>query len=138
MKILLTTTETWFLYIGIIVGAILLIAAILYFTCGLRFKREKKGKNREGHVILKAYQEGSNIYIEVEDDGNGLNIEGIKERFDVRTFGNEINEEKFHAKISPRENIKKIKDLCVKFIANFDDPNEKNLLLGWDKVYGHA
>lgn len=43
-------------------------------------EREKKGKNREGHVILKAYQEGSNIYIEVEDDGNGLNIEGIKNK----------------------------------------------------------
>ena len=43
-------------------------------------EREKKGKNREGHVTLKAYQEGSNIYIEVEDDGNGLNIEGIKNK----------------------------------------------------------
>lgn len=43
-------------------------------------ERERKGKNREGHVILKAYQEGSNIYIEVEDDGNGLNVEGIKNK----------------------------------------------------------
>lgn len=43
-------------------------------------ERERKGKNREGHVTLKAYQEGSNIYIEVEDDGNGLNIEGIKNK----------------------------------------------------------
>lgn len=43
-------------------------------------ERERKGKEREGHVTLKAYQEGSNIYIEVEDDGNGLNVEGIKNK----------------------------------------------------------
>lgn len=50
MKILLTTAQTWFLYIGIIVASILIIAAILYFTCGLRFKREKK--NKIEHIIV--------------------------------------------------------------------------------------
>ena len=48
--IFLTVTETWFLYIGIIVLTILLIAAILYFTCGLRFKREKN--NKIEHVLV--------------------------------------------------------------------------------------
>ncbi len=63
---------------------------------------------------------------------NKSNISNLKsQNFDTFTdllYSDEINEEKFHAKISPRENIKKIKDLCVKFIENFDDPNEKNLL----------
>ena len=40
--ILLTVTETWFLYIGIIVASIVLLGLIFYLTCGLRSKREKK------------------------------------------------------------------------------------------------
>jgi hypothetical protein len=40
--ILLTVTETWFLYIGIVVAAIILLGLIFYLTCGLRSKREKK------------------------------------------------------------------------------------------------
>ena len=63
---------------------------------------------------------------------NKSNISNLKsQNFDTFTdllYSNEINEEKFHAKISPKENIKKIKDLCIKFVENFDDPNEKNLL----------
>lgn len=50
MQILLTTTETWFLYIGIILATIILLGLILYFTCGLRSKREKE-VNKE-HVIV--------------------------------------------------------------------------------------
>ena len=40
--IFLTVTETWFLYIGIVAAVILLIGVILFFTCGLRSRREKK------------------------------------------------------------------------------------------------
>lgn len=43
-------------------------------------------------------------------------------------YSDEINKEKYHIDISPRENIKKIKELCLNFIQNFDSPNEKNLL----------
>lgn len=42
--------------------------------------REKLGKSREGNVLLKAYQEGSSIYIEVADDGKGINTEAVKEK----------------------------------------------------------
>ena len=35
---------------------------------------------------------------------------------------------KYNSEISPRENIELIKDICLNFINNFDDPNEKNLL----------
>ena len=42
MLVLLNVTETWFLYIGIVLATILLIGVILYFTCGLRSKRDNK------------------------------------------------------------------------------------------------
>ena len=48
--IYLTVTETWFLYMGIILGSILLIGLILYFVCGFRFKREKKATIE--HVVV--------------------------------------------------------------------------------------
>ena len=50
MLILLNVTETWFLYIGIVLAIILLIGIILYFTCGLRSKRDNK-KSSE-HVTV--------------------------------------------------------------------------------------
>ena len=42
MLVLLNVTETWFLYIGIVLATILIIGTILYFTCGLRSKRDNK------------------------------------------------------------------------------------------------
>jgi len=41
-------------------------------------EREKNGKLREGTIILRAYQQGSNIYIEVIDDGKGINTDTLK------------------------------------------------------------
>ena len=43
-------------------------------------ERERKGKPREGVIFLKAYQQGSNIYIEINDDGKGINIEKIRDK----------------------------------------------------------
>lgn len=43
-------------------------------------ERERIGKNRQGNVTLKAYQEGANIFIEVSDDGKGINIEAVKSK----------------------------------------------------------
>ncbi len=40
--------------------------------------REKAGKLREGTIILRAYQQGSNIYIEIIDDGKGINPDTLK------------------------------------------------------------
>ena len=48
--------------------------------------------------------------------------------FSLEKYSNEINEEKYHARISPRTNIRNIKKICEKFIENFDNPEEKNLL----------
>lgn len=39
--------------------------------------RVRNGKTAMGRIILRAYHKGGNIYIEVEDDGRGLNAEAI-------------------------------------------------------------
>ena len=42
--------------------------------------REEKGKPRTGQIDLSAYQKGSEIVIEIEDDGRGLDAEEIAEK----------------------------------------------------------
>ena len=48
--------------------------------------------------------------------------------FNFELYSDEINKEKYNSNISPKENIKIIKQIAEKFIENFDDPNSKNLL----------
>ncbi len=59
--------------------------------------------------------------------------------FKFNLYSDEINYEKYNSNISPRENIKNIKSICDKFIKNFEDPDEKNLLFtgntGLGKTY---
>ncbi|MDD4071447.1 MAG: chemotaxis protein CheA, partial [Desulfobacterales bacterium] len=43
-------------------------------------ERVRIGKNRKGKVVLRAYHKGGNIIIEIEDDGKGLNKNGILEK----------------------------------------------------------
>ena len=50
------------------------------------------------------------------------------DNFSLEKYSDKIDKEKYNSEISPRDNIKLIKDICMKFIDNFDDPNEKNLL----------
>lgn len=63
---------------------------------------------------------------------NKSNIYNLKnqtfENFNLNVYSDDINSEKYKSKISPRKNISLIKDICLKFIENFDSPNEKNLL----------
>jgi len=42
--------------------------------------RHEKGKPDVGIITLRAYQEGSHIVIEIEDDGAGINVELIREK----------------------------------------------------------
>ena len=67
-----------------------------------------------------------------DEEYNKSNISNLKtqnfDNFSDIYYSSEINEEKYHAKMSPKDNILKIKDICYKFIENFDDSNEKNLL----------
>lgn len=39
--------------------------------------REKMDKDRVGNVTLKAYQSGNHVFIEIEDDGAGINVEKV-------------------------------------------------------------
>ena len=69
--------------------------------------------------ILNIEYNNSNI-------GN-LDRENFKQ-FNLNLYSDEVNEEKYGSDLSPRENIKVIGKEVKKFIKNFDDPNEKNLL----------
>ncbi len=42
--------------------------------------RVKAGKSETGRVELRAYHKGGNIYIEIEDDGKGLDREAIRKK----------------------------------------------------------
>lgn len=61
----------------------------------------------------------SNIYDLENQNFNKFNFEYYSDKIDI---------EKYNSKCSPRENIVKIREICDKFIQNFDDPYEQNLL----------
>jgi len=42
--------------------------------------REKAGKNRVGIVTLRAMHEGNSVVVEIEDDGNGIDVDIIKSK----------------------------------------------------------
>ena len=50
------------------------------------------------------------------------------DKFDISYYSDKVNKSKYNSNISPRENMNQILEICHKFISNFDDPNEKNLL----------
>ncbi|AAV47041.1 chemotaxis protein CheA [Haloarcula marismortui ATCC 43049] len=43
-------------------------------------EREQAGKSRTGHITLRASRERDHVIIEVEDDGAGLDVDGIREK----------------------------------------------------------
>lgn len=43
-------------------------------------EREELGKPNAGNVYLRAYPDGNNVVIEVEDDGKGISIEKVKNK----------------------------------------------------------
>ncbi|MDP4180999.1 MAG: ATP-binding protein [Bacillota bacterium] len=47
--------------------------------------------------------------------------------FDANFYPDDVDEEKYGIRKSPRDHILGIKDKCLKFVENFADPNEKNL-----------
>ena len=56
-----------------------------------------------------------------------LDKENFK-KFNLNLYSDEVNESKYNADISPRENIKIVAKAAKGFIKNFNNPNEKNLL----------
>ena len=63
---------------------------------------------------------------------NKSNISDLKkhnfEHFNFDLYSDEINEELYNSNLSPRDNIKNIRNIAISFIENFDNPDEKNLL----------
>ena len=43
-------------------------------------ERKKKGKPAKGTIILKAYYSGSNVHIEISDDGAGIDSEKVRKK----------------------------------------------------------
>ncbi|MCI8372775.1 MAG: chemotaxis protein CheA [Lachnospiraceae bacterium] len=42
--------------------------------------RRERGKPEEGSIFLDAYQDGNSVVIEVRDDGNGIDVENVKNK----------------------------------------------------------
>ncbi len=42
--------------------------------------RAKRGKPAVGSIFLDAYQDGNNVVIEVRDDGNGIDVDGVRKK----------------------------------------------------------
>lgn len=68
----------------------------------------------------------------LDETFNKSNMANLKkENFDTfneKIFSDEIDVAKYHFNISPRENIKNIKQKCLEFVENFDNPDYHNLL----------
>lgn len=69
---------------------------------------------------------------------NALSSETF-ENFNLNLYSNTVDKEKYGDTISPRANIQNIKDSCLKFIDDFNNPAGKNLLFsggtGLGKTY---
>ncbi|MCP4725035.1 MAG: chemotaxis protein CheA [bacterium] len=76
-------------------------------------ERKKAGKNSRGHVILKAYHQEGNIYIEITDDGGGIDKEKVRakaEKVGLIKPGEEVSEDRilsllFHPGFSTAEKV---------------------------------
>ena len=58
---------------------------------------------------------------------NSLSTQNFN-NFNINYYSNVVNEEKYHSKISPQDNINLIIKICKNFIANFNNSSTKNLL----------
>jgi two-component system chemotaxis sensor kinase CheA len=52
-------------------------------------ERVAKGKSKTGSIWLRAYQDGNNVVIEVEDDGMGIDVEKVRKKIIERGFEEE-------------------------------------------------
>ena len=43
-------------------------------------ERKKKGKSAHGSIVLKAFQRGNHVVIEVMDDGRGIDLEKVRKK----------------------------------------------------------
>lgn len=57
-----------------------LIRNAIYHGIELPKERKKKGKNELGTLRLKTYRKAGSIYIEVEDDGRGIDYDSVRQK----------------------------------------------------------
>lgn len=84
-------------------------------------------KNATGFTLCNCIKQKL-FDIEYNKSNIGNLKNGTFENFDFNMYSNEVNEELYRADISPKDNIRNIKNIAENFISNFDDLNEKNLL----------
>ena len=70
-------------------------------------ERLAKGKPRRGKIAFKAYYSGTNVYIQVKDDGRGIDVEKIRQKAIARGF------------ISPEANLSYKELLNLVFLPGF-------------------
>ena len=81
-----------------------------------------------GNSVMCSCLKQKILDIEYNDANIGnLDKENFK-KFNINLYSDEVDEKKYNSDISPRENIKIIGKEVKKFIKNFDNPDEKNLL----------
>ena len=51
--------------------------------------RAQRGKPETGSIFLNAYQDGNNVIIEVGDDGNGIDVEAVRQKIIERNYASE-------------------------------------------------
>ncbi len=63
---------------------------------------------------------------------NNSNLSNLEKEnfntFNLQFFSNETDLAKYHFNISPRKNMENIRNKCINFIENFNNPDTKNLL----------
>lgn len=70
-------------------------------------ERLKKGKPRQGKIVLRAYYSGTNVYLQIKDDGRGIDVEKIRQKAIARGF------------ISPEANLSYKELLNLVFLPGF-------------------
>ncbi|MFX1278859.1 MAG: chemotaxis protein CheA [Promethearchaeota archaeon] len=71
-----------------------LIRNAIYHGIELPKERKKKGKNELGILRLKTYRKAGSIYIEVEDDGSGIDYDNVRQKIIDKGYydSNEVKE----------------------------------------------
>ncbi len=49
-------------------------------------ERLQKGKPRQGRIVLKAYYSGTHVFLQIKDDGKGIDVEKIRQKAINRGF----------------------------------------------------
>lgn len=80
--------------------------------------RERIGKPKQGNILFKAFYSGTNVYIQVSDDGKGIDIKKLKEKAIAKGF------------IEPEEELTDTEILNLVFLPGFSTAEKVTKLSG--------